>query len=82
MSTENVDEPVTVGAVFRGRDVLPRWFTRGPVRHDIKSINMTWRSRDGEAPLRHYSVSAGGNTYQLRLNQKTMEWRLEKVSLE
>jgi hypothetical protein len=82
MDVEELDEPVTVGAVFKGRQVTPRWFVRGQIRHEIKAVNMVWRDRAGEAPLRHFSVTSGGNVYQLRLNQTTMEWRLERVTTE
>lgn len=82
MPLEKVDEPVAVGAVFRGRQVHPRWFIRGQVRHSISAVNMAWRGRDGDSPLRYYSVTADGATYQLRLDQASMEWRLVGVEIE
>ena len=82
MRVEDVDEAVAVGAVFRGSRIIPRWFVWGRTKREIKAVNMVWRGKEGEALLRYFSVSAEGNTYQLRLNQKTMEWRLEKVLAE
>ena len=82
MRTEEFDEPITVGDVFRGNQVTPKWFIWGQDKHEVKSVNMVWKGKEGEAPLRYFSVSARGNLYQLCLNQKTMEWRLEKVSVE
>ncbi|HAH08267.1 MAG TPA: hypothetical protein DCM05_17365 [Elusimicrobia bacterium] len=82
MRVEEVDEPVQVGAVFKGGKVLPRWFVWAGVRHDVSSVNMVWKGKAGEAPLSYFSVSSGGSVWQLRLDHKSMEWRLEKVCSE
>jgi hypothetical protein len=82
MRVEEVDESVSVGAVFKGGRVTPKWFLWGGTRRDVSAVNMVWKGREGDAPLTFFSVSSGGNAYQLRLNHKSMEWRLEKVSSE
>lgn len=82
MGLEELDEPLQVGAVFKDGRVLPRWFLWGGVRRDVSAVNLVWTDREGERTLRRFSVSAGGNLYQLRLDQKSMEWRLEKAQTE
>lgn len=82
MRVEEIDEPVEVGAVFRERRLVPKWFLWGRIRHVVEQVHLSWKGREGEADLRRFSVGSGGNTYQLLLNQKTLEWRLEKVNLE
>ena len=82
MRVEEVDEPIRVGAVFGARRIVPKWFVWRRLKRTVKSVHMVWKGREGESPLRYFSVSDGSNLYQLRLDQKTMEWRLEKVSSE
>lgn len=84
MDVEEIDEAVSVGTVFKASQIIPKWFIRGPVKYEIAAVNMVWKGREGEgeAALRYFSVLANGNTYQLRLNQKTMEWRLVAVSTQ
>lgn len=81
MKTEEIGEAVQVGAVFSKNQVHPRWFIWRSQKRNVESVNMTWRSREGEAQVLHFSAASQGNLYELQLNQKTLEWRLEKVSL-
>lgn len=80
MGREEIDEDVTVGAVFRGGRLVPKWFLWGGSRRSVERVNMVWKDRQGEARLRLFSVSSGGNSYELILNQTTLEWRLRTVS--
>ncbi|MFH2204355.1 MAG: hypothetical protein ABIJ96_14655 [Elusimicrobiota bacterium] len=79
MGVEKVDEPVKVGAVFSGSSILPKWFVWSRRKYTVESVDMMWKGLLGDVPVRYFSVSDGANTYQLRLNQKTLEWRLERV---
>ena len=79
---EELDEPVKVGAVFSSSRVIPKWFVWANAKHEIKSVNLVWKARAGETIFRYISVSDSCNTYQLRLDQKTLAWRLEKVFCE
>jgi len=77
-----VNEKIKVAAVFDGDGVFPRWFFWGKRKRAVTKVEHVWRSREGEAPLLFFAVSDGCNVYELRLNQKTLEWRLEKVYME
>ncbi|MBI4396700.1 MAG: hypothetical protein HY548_06370 [Elusimicrobia bacterium] len=83
MRAETIGEAVDVGVVFKsGRRPVPKWFLWGGRKHDVRSVEMTWKAKDGETLLLFFSVTDGHNVYELRLNQKTLEWMLEKVYLE
>ncbi len=82
MEINEVNEKIKVGAVFDGNRVAPKWFFWGRRKHDVKTVEHVWRSKEGEAPLLFFAVTDGANVFELRLNQKTLEWRLEKVYME
>ena len=82
MQVDEVNERIKVGAVFDGAGVTPKWFFWGRHKHKIEKVEHTWRSRVGETLLLFFAVTDGANVYEIRLNQKTLEWSLEKVYME
>lgn len=78
--TEMIDEQVRVGAVFSGDKVNPVWFTWRDRKYKIEQVTYTWRDREGDAILYYFSVLNSVNLYELRLNAKTLVWRLLKVT--
>ena len=82
MQVNEVGERIKVGAVFEGAHVIPKWFFWGRHKREVKSVEHTWRSREGDTHFLFFSVTDGANVYEIRLNQKTLEWRLEKVYME
>jgi len=79
MEQITIDEPITVGAVFRGTLVKLRWFIWKDRRYVVKETTFSWRSRQGEAVMAHFSVTDGSTLFELSLNQRTLAWRLEKI---
>lgn len=82
MNVTEVDERIKVGAVFDGSAVTPKWFFRGKEKHAVKKVEQIWKSKEGESPLLFFTVNDGSNIYEIRLNQKSLEWRLKKVYME
>lgn len=83
MKTEEIGEAVDVGVAFKkGRRPDPKWFLWRGRRHDIKSVDMAWKGKEGDTPLLFFSVTDGATVFELRLNQKTLEWTLEKTHVE
>jgi hypothetical protein len=74
--TTMLDEPVTVSAVFAGGTVRPVWFHRRGTQIQIREIGFTWKTREGNALILHFSVTDGQGTYELRFNAGTFTWRL------
>ncbi len=82
MIVNEVNAKIKVGAVFEGAHVTPKWFFWDRIKHVVKTVEHTWRAREGETPLLFFSVTDGANVYEIRLNQRTLEWRLEKVYMD
>ena len=82
MIVNEVNEKIKVGAVFEGPRVTLKWFFWGRQKHVVKTVEHTWRSRVGESTLLFFSVTDGANVYEIRLDQKSLEWVLEKVYME
>jgi len=78
----DIQEQVRVAAVFDRNRIKPRWFIWNGRKHNIQQITYRWKDREGEAPLIYFSVSDGQTLYELSFNQKTLNWRLEKVYVE
>ncbi|MBI5454474.1 MAG: hypothetical protein HY956_07605 [Deltaproteobacteria bacterium] len=77
MATE-ISEKIKVMAVFEKgvRPVKFKW--RGRV-YPVKEITYTWTSKEGEAPILHFSVTDGATLFELAYNQKELEWTLNGV---
>ena len=78
-----VNERIKVGAVFEGdRRVTTKWFFWRARKHEVRSVEHSWRGKEGETPLLYLTVTDGANVYQIQLNQSTLEWRLDRVYME
>ena len=82
MQVNEFDDRVTVAVVFTNGQIVPKWFYWGQIKHSISSVEHSWSAKEGETPLRFFSVTDGCNVYELRLNLKTAEWKLLKVYVE
>ena len=82
MRVSEISERIAVGAVFRNNKIIPKWFVRGKDKHTIKNIEQSWQSKEGDAVLLVFAVNDGVNIYEIRMNQKSLEWMLEKVYVE
>ena len=81
MVTE-IKEPIKVGVVFTSRKIKPVWFVWNNFRYDITHVTFSWRSREGSAPLYHFSVTDGSNLFEICFNTKTAEWMLDRIECE
>ena len=76
------NEPIQVGAVFRGNRLKPLWFIWNGRRYKIKEVTYTWNDRNGEEKLYHFSVSDGKTLYEICFNDNNLTWHLIRVYLE
>ncbi len=76
-----INEPVKVGAVFGDgkKKIRPVWFKWNGREYRIESITYTWTSRQGRAPIYHFSVTDGANLYELQYNTESSVWKLASV---
>ena len=78
----DVNEPITVSAIFERGQVRPDWFLWGRRRYPIREITQRWQTRDGNVPLLHLGVSDGATCFELVFNQHTLLWRLASVETD
>jgi hypothetical protein len=71
-----LDEPISVGAVFSNGEIRPVWFARGRRYIRIDEVALTWKTREGNACIHHFSVTDGKGLYEIRFNTATMLWRV------
>lgn len=79
MVTE-LDEAVTVAAVFCRGSVRPVWFDRRGRQVHIREVAFAWKTREGNTPILHFSVSDGQGLFELRYNTGSCAWRLHAGS--
>jgi hypothetical protein len=73
-----INEPITVGAIFFRGTVKPVWFDRQGRQVRVREIAFTWKTREGNASILHFSVSDGQGLYELCFNQASLGWRLQR----
>ena len=74
-----LSEPVDVWVLFRKNVIKPSLFFWHGRQIKIDAINLIHTSKNGSNVFYHFSVSAGGNFYRLRLDTGKMSWSLEEV---
>jgi hypothetical protein len=77
-----IDEPITVGAVFRQGGVRPAWFIWRGRRYEVREVTMSWATAEGRERIRHVSVTDGASEFELALNQERLTWRLVAVDAD
>ncbi len=77
-----INERVDVEAVFSRNRIRPKWFIWNSRKYQIKEITYTWRDKKGQAGIIHFSVTDGATLFELSLNQNSLSWCLEQVSVE
>jgi hypothetical protein len=75
MSLE-LDDPIVVGAVFSHGKVKPVWFTWNGREIRIREVAFSWKTREGNANLLHFSVADGRALYEIVYNLETTGWRI------
>jgi hypothetical protein len=82
MNITVIQQRIKVGAVFEDELITPKWFKWMDKKYDLKNVSMRWKSFSGSAVIIHFSTTDGKNLYELRFNQKSLEWTLDKIGAE
>ncbi|MBA4418615.1 MAG: hypothetical protein C0392_12020 [Syntrophus sp. (in: bacteria)] len=45
----------------------------------VKEITYTWKSREGQKDIFHFSVTDGDSLYELTFDTRSLLWRLEHI---
>jgi hypothetical protein len=79
MELKEINTTIKVGAIFKGDQVIPKWFQWEGRKYIIKEVNYNWKDRQGVEELHCFSVTDGINNYELAFNTKRMVWKLTKI---
>lgn len=82
MEQTEVNESISVLASFKGGQPTPLFFKRNGRKIRLESINLKYDYQIGETRVYAFSASAGGNTYKITFNNKSLQWILEEVACE
>lgn len=74
-----INEPISVGAVFSGGRIKPVWFVWKGRQVRIGEITFSWRTRAGSAGILYFSVTDGQGLYEICYNAESFNWRLTKA---
>jgi hypothetical protein len=75
-----IDEPISVGAVFKAGKIKPVWFEWRGKRYWIDRVNFFWISMQGESKIYSFSLQGKtGDVYQICFNSKYLLWRLNSI---
>ena len=77
MAPTVIDEPVSVGAVFREGKIYPRWFLWKGHRVEIQKTLTSWRVQDWLNVHLHFAVTNGASQFELSLDLMHLHWKLE-----
>ena len=74
----HIGEKISVLASFTAgiRPIKFKWSGR---LITVQEITYTWRSREGQASVHHFSVTDGTSLYELSFHTQSLVWRLENL---
>ena len=73
---ETISVIASFGLPYKIRPVRFRWSGR---LLPINDITYSWKTRDGESIIYHFSVSDGKTLYELSFNTTSLLWKLENL---
>jgi hypothetical protein len=74
----HIGEKISVLASFTAgiRPIKFKWSGR---LITVQEVTYTWRSREGQASVHHFSVTDGTSLYELSFHTQSLVWRLENL---
>jgi hypothetical protein len=82
MAVCEIKERVEAGIIFGKGIPKPKWFIWKSKRIEIKSVNYTWNTVEGDAVILHFSATGDNGNYEISFNHKNLECFLEKTDVE
>ncbi|MBI4099605.1 hypothetical protein HY440_01215 [Candidatus Microgenomates bacterium] len=76
---EEIKEPIIVLVLFKNGHALPHSFSWQGRKYQVDNINLEHQEQQGKDLLFCFSVTAGGNSYELSFNSHLLTWTLEKI---
>ena len=79
---EEINEGVDVVVLFCNGRVIPHSFQWRGRKYLVEKVNLEHEERRGKEILFCFSVSSGGNSYELTFDNLHLVWTLEKIWTE
>lgn len=76
---EYINDPIDVTVDFIGNKVRPRKIRWDNQVYTIKKVNLIHPTNEDGQQVFYFSVSDNSNFMKLRLNTKSLEWRLVEL---
>ena len=73
---EIISVVASFGLPYKIRPVRFQW--SGKLR-EVKDITYSWKTKEGQSRIYHFSVTDGKTLYGLSFNSASLLWRLEKL---
>ncbi len=80
MDQTALNEPISVLASFKEGRPTPLIFKRNGRKTRLETIDLKYDYQIGETRVYAFSASAGGNTYKITFNNKSLQWILEEIA--
>lgn len=72
-------KPIKVGAIFKGSEILPKWFIWESRKYSIEEVNYVWLEKKGHEKVHYFSVTDKVNNYEISFNSEQTTWSLNKI---
>lgn len=73
---ETINVVALFGLPYKLKPVKFKWSGR---LFEIKEITYSWKTKEGDADIYHFSVSDGKTLYELTFNTSSLIWALERI---
>lgn len=75
-----IGEGISVLAAFdMPYRVKPLSFTWSGRTIEIKEVTYTWKTKEGQKDLHHFSVTDGNTLYELTFDAVSLLWKIESI---
>ena len=75
---ETINVIASFGPSYRVRPVRFRWSGR---LFDVKEVTYSWKSREGQKVIYHFSVTDGKTLYELTFDTHSLLWKVENLEV-
>lgn len=76
---ETIGEKIEVAAIFRNGKAFPKAFKWKGRKYEVEQINLAHEEKNGTSIIFCFSVTSGGNFYELSFDNINLIWKLEKT---
>lgn len=76
----HIQDTISVVALFglpyKLKPIRFKWSER---TFEVREVTYSWKTREGQVDIYHFSVTDGKSLYELSFNTSSLVWKLERV---